>query len=208
MIARLTGTLVEKSPNALILDINGVGYEVLSSLGTYQKLPSLGECTVLHIYTHVREDDIILFGFHELTEKQLFKKLIKVNGVGPKLALNVLSGISAADLIQSLLGSDLIRITAIPGIGKKTAERMILDLKDKVVDLIGEGAASRPDSDTSGQFRDDLISVLTNLGYKRPLAERALHDISFDEESTLQDAVRLTLRHLGDATARRANAKA
>lgn len=200
MIARLTGTLLERTPQSIIIDVGGVGYDILASLGTYQSLPPVGESTSLHIHTHVREDDIVLFGFSELREKKLFQLLIKVNGVGPRLAINILSGISTDQLIQALRSEDLIRITAIPGIGKKTGERLILDLKDKLIDLQVAGAdpSTGPGLRSANPFRDDLISVLSNLGYKRNAAEKALRDIHFDENISLQDAVRQTLKELGN----------
>lgn len=198
MIAFLTGILREKSPTCLVIDVNGVGYEVFASLGTYQQLPDQDETVSLFIYTNVREDDILLFGFMDRREKQLFQKLIKVNGVGPRLALNILSGISTDELIQALRTEDTVRITGIPGIGKKTAERIVLDLKDKLVDLQGMTTLSLAAGKESHNFREDLLSVLLNLGYKRAVAERALREIPLEEVSSLQEAVRQTLRTLGD----------
>jgi Holliday junction DNA helicase RuvA len=202
MIASLTGQLREKHPTHLIIDVNGVGYAVFASLGTYQQLPEQGESVTLLIHTNVREDDIVLFGFIEHREKQLFQKLIKVNGVGPRLALNILSGIATNELIQALRAEDTARITSIPGIGKKTAERIVLDLKDKLVDLQGITDLKTATSTDKNNFRDDLLSVLQNLGYKRGAAERALHDVALDEVSSLQEAVRLTLRNLGEQNKR------
>ena len=198
MIASLTGQLREKHPTHLIIDVHGVGYAVFVSLGTYQQLPEQDNNVTLLIHTNVREDDIILFGFMEHREKQLFQKLIKVNGVGPRLALNILSGIATHELIQALRAEDTGRITAIPGIGKKTAERIILDLKDKLADLESLSDLPTARGTEKDNFRDDLLSVLQNLGYKRPVAERALRQIELDEISSLQEAVRLTLRSLGE----------
>lgn len=200
MIAALTGILQDKNPTYLVLDVSGVGYQVCASLGTYQQLPELGETVCLFIHTNVREDDILLFGFMDLGEKHLFQKLIKVNGVGPRLAINILSGISANELLQALRAEDKARITAIPGIGKKTAERIILDLKDKLADMPGLTPLPTTSQASPGQFREDLLSVLQNLGYKRGSAEQALEYVPLDDVSTLQEAVRLTLRSLGEQT--------
>jgi holliday junction DNA helicase RuvA len=198
MIARLKGRLIQKSPTALIVDVGGVGYEILASLETYQKLPAEGQELTLHIHTHVREDDLILFGFAKLREKKLFQKLIKVNGVGPRLALNILSGISVDELVEAIGREDLVRMTAIPGVGKKTAERMIIDLKDKMIDFHEKGTNLTLEKSIR-PFRDDLISVLINLGYKRPQAEKAVQDIPLPQDLSLQEAVRKTLQHLGES---------
>jgi len=198
MISRLSGILIDSLPEGLTVDVSGVGYQVLTSLNTFQKLPQSGESVTLLIHTNVREDDILLFGFLEEREKTLFQQLIKVNGVGPRLALNILSGINSDDLISALQAEDKARITAIPGIGKKTAERIILDLKDKVSRLAGSAALKSIAGTAPRQFRDDLVSVLQNLGYKRAAAEQAIQDVALSDINTLQDAVRETLRHLGE----------
>ena len=196
MIARLKGTLVERTPQVLVIDVQGVGYEIFASLETYQQLPSVGQPAPLHIHTHVREDEIILFGFLELREKHLFKRLIRVNGVGPRLALNILSGISTDQLLEALRTEDMIRMTAMPGVGKKTAQRLILDLKDKIIEMQSHGDSATPQG--TYPLHQDLISVLVNLGYKRPKAEQALRQLRFEPDTTLQDAVRETLKHLGN----------
>lgn len=202
MIASLKGTLLTKDLSHLIIDVGGVGYQVFASLGTYQRLPAVGEAITLHIHTNVREDDILLFGFMEMQEKKLFQKLIRVNGVGPRLALNILSGIASDDLVRALQLEDTARITSIPGIGKKTAERMILDLKDKLVDL---QVAKLPGSNTPSEtrFREDLLSVLQNLGYKRGAAEQAIRQVPLADVTSLQDAVRQTLRTLGEVSGKK-----
>jgi Holliday junction DNA helicase RuvA len=196
MIARLTGTLIEKCPQSIIIDVNGVGYEALCSLETYQYLPKTGETASVQIHTHVREDESILFAFFDVREKQIFQRLIRVNGVGPRLALNILSGISADKLIEALRAEDLLRITAIPGVGKKTGERLILDLKDKLLDI--QGSISSTTGTATPPLYEDLLSVLQNLGYKRITAEKALRDLSFSEGTSLQEAVRQTLKQLGN----------
>ncbi len=197
MIACLNGTLIEKNPHSSIVDVNGVGYEVFSSLETYQRLPEVNEPTTLLVYTHVRETEIVLFGFYSQTEKQLFQLLIQVNGVGPKLALNILSGIATEELIRAITSGDIVRMTSIPGVGKKTAERLILDLKDKITKLSGTWSDSTtPAAPTVHDIQSDLISVLQNLGYKTNQAEKAVQELHFDEDTPLQEAVRQTLKHL------------
>lgn len=199
MIARLQGTLIEKVPTHVIINVAGVGYEALISLSTYQRLPATGTAVELTIHTHVREDEITLFGFADAQEKKIFQKLIRVNGIGPRLAMSILSGIAAQELIEALATEDLLRLTSIPGIGKKTAERMIVDLKDKLMELRLPAAQQEAGAATPAHFREDLLSVLVNLGYKRNTAEQALREVPFDEGLKLEEAVRQTLRYLGDA---------
>ncbi len=175
MIALLRGTLIDKNPNRLIVDAGGVGYDVQVPLSTFYVLGEAGTAVTLRIHTHVREDVIALFGFATPLELTLFERLIGINGIGPKLALAVLSGIEPADFIKAIRGHDVARLTAIPGIGKKTAERIGLELKDRLPATLtatgSEGAApARPED----QLRDDLLSALVNLGYQRPIAERAI----------------------------------
>ena len=203
MIARLQGTLLEKSPTQLVIDVAGVGYEILASLSTYRQLPATGEAVTVSIHTHVREDELVLFGFATDRERKLFRKLIKVNGLGPRLALNTLSGIATQELIRAISSGDIVRLTSIPGIGKKTAERMILDLKDKMLEFREVPETTSDESTQSHPFQEDLLSVLINLGYKRGMAEQALRKISLAEEASLEEAVRLTLRHLGEKPQRK-----
>lgn len=172
MIAHLRGLLLNKSPNQIVVECAGVGYEVAISVSTYSALPSPAAEVALHIYTHVREDQISLFGFAELQEKRLFEKLLTISGIGPKLAITVLSGISADLLVAAIRSADHATLTRIPGIGKKTAERVVMELKDKL-----EGLA-RPDpadptmhSPSPGR---DAISALINLGYQRAAAQKAV----------------------------------
>lgn len=175
MIALLRGTLVDKNPSRLIVDTGGVGYDVQVPLSTFYVLGEAGTPVTLRIHTHVREDVIALFGFATPLELNLFERLIAINGIGPKLALAVLSGIEPPDFIRAIRSQDVARLTAIPGIGKKTAERIGLELKDRLpATLTGSEpetpAATRPED----QLRDDLLSALTNLGYQRPVAEKAI----------------------------------
>ena len=175
MIALLKGTLVEKQPNRLIVDVRGVGYEVQVPLSTFYQMPDPGGDVLLRIHTHVREDALALFGFVTTLEQQIFERLIAISGIGPKLALAVLSGIDAAELAVAVQRGDVARLTAIPGVGKKTAERIELELKDRLpmaaitaAAQAGAGAGEQPD------LRLDLLSALLNLGYHRTLAEKAV----------------------------------
>ena len=175
MIAHLSGRLLEKDARRvqrLVIDVNGVGYEVLAPLSTIYTLGDLGQEVSLHIHTHVREDVIQLFGFATALEQTLFERLVGVNGVGPKLALAILSGIEPVDLGRAIRGNDLRRLTAIPGVGRKTAERLVVELRDRLAQDLGES----PDEPTTvgATVRDDLLSALGNLGYQQPAAEKAV----------------------------------
>ena len=174
MIAHLRGQLFAKTPSSVILDCGGVGYELLISVTTYTELGQPGDLTPLHVHTHVREDALQLFGFHALTEKRLFEKLIGVSGIGPKLALTVLSGIAPDRLVATIRGGDHATLTKIPGIGKKTAERVVLELKDKLDHLTGATPAPEPAVPSLGATAEDVLSALINLGYPRPIAQRAV----------------------------------
>ena len=172
MIAYLRGLLLSKSPNLIVVECSGVGYEVAISVATFSALPNEGTNAALHIYTNVREDQIALFGFAELTEKRLFEKLLTISGIGPKLAITVLSGISAERLVTAIRSGDHATLTRIPGIGKKTAERVVLELKDKLETLAVPTSADAPLS--HGAAGEDAISALVNLGYQRPVAQKAV----------------------------------
>ena len=175
MIAALSGRLAEKEPNRIIVDVGGVGYDVAVPLSTYYKLGEAGSDVTLRVHTHVREDTLALYGFSTALELQIFERLIGVSGIGPKLALAVLSGIEVADLVRAVHAGDVGRLTAIPGIGKKTAERIGLELKDKLPPgIVDETAAGTGSGAPGGELRQDLLSALLNLGYHRPLAERAV----------------------------------
>jgi holliday junction DNA helicase RuvA len=171
MIAHLRGRLLAKHPNQAIVETAGVGYDVTITIPTFSDLPAAGSEVALHIHTHVREDQIALYGFLTPAEKQLFEKLITVSGIGPKLAITILSGMPANEMVGAIRGNDIARLTRIPGIGKKTAERMVLELRDKFPPAAaGEAAATPPVS----AIEEDVLSALVNLGYQRPAAERAL----------------------------------
>ena len=173
MIAHIRGKLLYKVPNYVVVDCGGIGYELTISVATYTELPDVGAEAVLHVHTHVREDALQLYGFFEVTEKLLFEKLLTISGIGPKLAIVVLSGISAERLVGAIRGGDSATLTKIPGIGKKTAERVILELKDKLDGLAGyTPAADAPVS--LGAVADDVLSALVNLGYPRAIAHKAV----------------------------------
>jgi Holliday junction DNA helicase RuvA len=167
MIARLSGILIEKSITQCVVDVHGVGYRVVVPLTTFYELPEIGQPVVIHIHTHVREDAINLYGFHAREERAVFQLMISVSGIGPKLAINILSGIAAGELIRAVTTDDLKRLTSIPGVGKKTAERMILEMKDKAAKFGRESVpAGTVAFKTGDQVKDDAFSALVNLGYK------------------------------------------
>lgn len=199
MIASLNGRLLHKSPEYIVLDVRGVGYRVALPFSSYYALPDLEAEIRLHIYTHVREDAIHLFGFLTPLEKNLFLLLLEVSGIGPKLALNILSGISAPELLQALLAEDSRRIQGVPGVGKKTAERVILELKDRAKKMTLEAVpAVMPGAGKEDAVREDALSALLNLGYPRSLAEKVLEQMrrETDFPSTLEETLRKALRIL------------
>jgi holliday junction DNA helicase RuvA len=169
MIAHLRGRLISKHPNQAIVEAAGVGYDVTISVPTFSELPSTGTEVALHIHTHVREDALALYGFLRIEEKQLFEKLITVSGIGPKLAVTILSGMATVDMVGAIRTNDYARLTKIPGVGKKTAERMCVELRDKL-----EGFGETPTVRSVSLVEEDVISALTNLGYQRALAEKAV----------------------------------
>ena len=178
MIARLSGALVEKNPSRLIVEAGGIGYDVQVPLSTFYVLGDPGTPVTLRIHTHVREDVIALYGFATVLEQMLFERLIAISGIGPKLALAVLSGIEPSDLIKAVRTHDVARLTAIPGIGKKTAERIGLELKDRLPAALHAPGQESPSLPAPGeQMRDDLLSALLNLGYQRNVAEKAVDSV-------------------------------
>ena len=198
MIAFLRGTILEKQPQRLIVDVGGVGYEVLVPLSTYFDAAEPGSGTIvsLHVHTHVREDALQLFGFASRFELDLFTRLIGISGIGPKLALAVLSGIEPAELVRAVRAQNIARLTSIPGVGKKTAERIGLELKDRLPDAFG--AADPAPLSPDDQVRADLMSALANLGYPRPAAEKAADAVLRDGSTahTLETALRAALREI------------
>jgi Holliday junction DNA helicase RuvA len=171
MIAHLRGKLLAKHPNQAIVETGGVGYDVTISVPTFSELPQVGAEIALHIHTHVREDVLALYGFGRPEEKQLFEKLLTVSGIGPKLAITILSGMQADAMVAAIRGNDVARLTKIPGIGKKTAERMVLELREKLPPLGSEAVTEIP---SLSAVEEDVMSALINLGYQRTAAEKAV----------------------------------
>jgi Holliday junction DNA helicase RuvA len=205
MIAHLSGTLLSKQPTAAIIDVGGVGYEVAIPVSTFYELGENGSPAQLRVYTHVSQDAIRLYGFKTARERELFLQLISVNGVGPALAIKLLSGMNADEMIAAIRTNNLVRLVAIPGVGRKTAERLVVDLRDKIAALsspaleeefaakaAASGSASSPDS-----MRDDAMSALANLGYQRAAAEKAIKN-AIDEggELSVEVVLRRSLRSL------------
>ena len=174
MIGQLRGRILEKHPNRIIVDVNGVGYDVSVPLSTFYGLGEPGSEIALRIHTHVREDALALYGFATALEQDLFERLIGISGIGPKLALAVLSGIEPLELVRAIERGDLARLTAIPGIGKKTSERIVLELKDRLPRAQAVGVAIGGGEREAPSLGVDLLSALMNLGYHRPLAEKAV----------------------------------
>jgi Holliday junction DNA helicase RuvA len=199
MIALLRGTLLEKHPNRLIVDVQGVGYDVQVPVSTFYEAGDAGRSVTLRIHTHVREDQIALFGFATPLEHQLFERLIAVNGIGPRLALAVLSGIEPADFVRAVQVGDVVRLTRIPGVGKKTAERMTLELRDRLPAMDAPAGTDAP-SPTDGALRADVVSALVNLGYQSSAVDKAvtaaLRDAGEDPafEAVLKSALRQLAR--------------
>ncbi len=197
MIAFLRGRVFDKLPNRIILDVSGVGYEVHVPLSTYYEIGEAGSDVSLHVHTHVREDTLQLFGFLTPLEQLLFQRLIGISGIGPKLAVAVLSGIDSRELVVAVQRADIARLTRIPGVGKKTAERIVLELKDRLKDVVVTPEAAGVQPSTGDRLRNDLISALENLGYHRPLAEKAVDATrTADSDATFEDALRGALREL------------
>jgi Holliday junction DNA helicase RuvA len=191
VIAQLRGRLLRKEPQQAVVDVSGVGYRVTIPLSTFYRIGEPGAEVTLLTHTHVREDALALFGFLTSVEQALFERLIAVSGVGPKLAVSILSGIEAPDLVAALRSNDLARLTRIPGVGKKTAERLVLELKDKMQDL--SSAAAAPTG--GGGAADDIVSALVHLGYSRPEAERAAERAMREHgEGRFEDLLRFALQ--------------
>jgi holliday junction DNA helicase RuvA len=194
VIAHLTGTLHEKQLQRLIVDVGGVGYDVLVPLSTMYAIGDPGSRVTLRIYTHVREDALQLFGFATTLEQSLFERLISVSGIGPKVALSVLSGIEPVELTRAIRSSDFVRLTRIPGVGKKTAERIVLELKDRLPET---GAAEPQPPGPGDDVRDDLLSALTNLGYQRASIEKTVDKVlAAAEDRSFEPLLRATLKLL------------
>ncbi len=198
MISYLEGKLHEKKPDHVVVLAGGVGYKVSIPVSTYYELPNQGEGVALQIHTQVREDTLALYGFFSGKEQLLFHRLIGVAGVGPSLALKVMSGLEPQTLIDSIRRGDRRRLYAIPGVGKKTAERLILELRDKMPELAAyDNGVAREDTDLASSLGEDLISALVNLGFARPQSEKAALAVARDEpELSFEDALKRVLREL------------
>ena len=196
MIGHLSGRLVQKQPSRLVIDVHGVGYEVHVPLSTFYGLGETGSDVSLRVHTHVREDVLALFGFATALELQLFGRLIAISGVGPRLALAVLSGIEPPDLVRAVRSGDVVRLTRIPGVGKKTAERIGLELKDRLPPDLEVEPGEDEAADEGGDLRADVLSALLNLGYHRPLAERAVTSALKAGDSSFEATLRQALREL------------
>jgi holliday junction DNA helicase RuvA len=197
MIALLTGKIAHKSPEYIILDVNGVGYRVQIPFSTYYELPDTGAQISLTIYTHVKEDAISLYGFRTPAEKNFFQLLISVSGIGPKMGKDILSNIQVNELAAAITRGDLARLSAVPGIGKKTAERMVLELRDKVLKLDmaapprdGEGTAP------AAGIEEDVASALVNLGYKEAVVKKTLSELRIPPEASMEEALKQALKAL------------
>ena len=205
MIAHLSGTLLSKTPNSVIVDVSGVGYEVSIPVSTFYELEDTGANVKLRIYTHVKEDALQLFGFKTLRERELFINFISVSGIGPKIGIALLSGMSADELIASIKTNNLARLTLIPGVGKKTAERLIVDLREKMTALataqIEEETGVRPDAaemSSADNVRSEALSGLMNLGYQRSAAEKAIDSaLSEGGDISVESILKRSLKKLG-----------
>ena len=204
MIAYLSGKILEKEANTVIIDVGGIGYEATIPLSTFYDLGEIGDEVSLRIFTYVREDTLQLFGFKTLQERELFLKLITVSGIGPKVGISMLSGMNSDEIIAAIRTDNLARLTSIPGIGKKTAERLVIELRDKVASLTATASAGTSISSDGGQLPastneiyDDAISALVNLGYQRNAAEKALKKAVQDgTEMSVQKLLRRSLQLL------------
>ena len=200
MIVRINGILIYKSIDCVIIDVNGIGYRVFVPLSTFYVLPDTGQPVILNTYTYLRNDSISLFGFYTAEEKEVFQLMLFVSGIGPKLAMNILSGISAKELVEAVFTGNLNRIVSVPGVGKKMAERMILELKDKIVKLkLEEVISDVSDGKTPEELmREDALSALINLGYKRNVVSNTLDRVMDEspEELALEVVLKKVLKIL------------
>ncbi len=207
MIAHLSGTLLSKQATSVILDVGGVGYEVTIPISTFYELDEPGSKVQLRIYTHVREDALLLYGFKTARERELFMRLISVSGIGPKLGITLLSGMSADEMIASIRTNNLARLTLIPGVGRKTAERLVMELRDKIAALsspeLEEELGAKPSvsvTPTEDAVRADALSALVNLGYQKSTAEKAINAAIVEgDDISVESILRRSLRRLAKA---------
>ncbi|MCI0419120.1 MAG: Holliday junction branch migration protein RuvA [Acidobacteria bacterium] len=198
MIAHLSGKLLDKQPNQVTIDVQGVGYEVHIPLSTFYEVGEIGSLVQLRIYTHVREDTIALFGFKSSKEKLMFEQVTSISGIGPKLGITILSGMPVDELVAAIRQSNLARLTSIPGIGKKTAERLVVELRDKLSKLEPIPAGEQGAALTVSQQQEDVISALVNLGYGKPSAEKAVQRVvsASGSEPAFEELLRSALQQL------------
>jgi Holliday junction DNA helicase RuvA len=197
MIAFLRGRVLDKQPNRIIIDVAGVGYEVHVPLSTFYEIGDEGTEVSLRVHTHVREETLQLYGFLTDLERQVFERLIGISGIGPKLAIAVLSGMDTREVITAIQRADVVRLTGIPGVGKKTAERIVLELKDRLMQLATPAVAGiAPESSSGDRLRSDLLSALQNLGYHRQQVDRAIKTVMTGTDVTFEQALRSALREL------------
>jgi Holliday junction DNA helicase RuvA len=195
VIAQISGTLAHKIPGEVIVDVHGVGYQVFIPLNVFYRLPEIGSSVTLYIHTHLREDALQLFGFQEPTEKQVFLLLNSVAGIGPKLAVNILSGIPADELAEAIKKGDQLRLVSIPGVGKKLAERMLVELRDKVA-TFQASATETPVADNGSQLMQDAVSALVNLGYRKAEVENSVRDTIHAGKNSLEEVIKEALRRI------------
>jgi Holliday junction DNA helicase RuvA len=197
MIGLLRGRVADRQPNTLIVDVQGVGYEVHVPLSTFYDVGEIGDDITLRIYTHVREDALQLYGFLTELERQLFERLIGISGIGPKLAIAVLSGMDPREVLSAVQRGDVARLTGIPGVGKKTSERIVLELRDRLASLALEAPVDAGQANGADRLRGDLVSALQNLGYHRPQAEKAIDSsLQAMSDPTFEQALKAALREL------------
>ncbi len=200
MIAHLAGKLIQKQPNSVIVDVNGVGYELTVPLSTFYDLGEVGADVALRVHTHVREDALQLYGFRTDREKHLFLAVTSVTGIGPKLGITLLSGLSADELIRAIRDNNLAKLVAVPGVGKKTAERLVVELRDKMTKLAASTQTEPVTSDytpIANAISDDIVSALVNLGYQKVAAEKAVANVFKENaDASFETALRAALRTL------------
>jgi Holliday junction DNA helicase RuvA len=195
VIAQISGTLAHKVPGEVIVDVRGVGYQVFIPLNVFYRLPDIGSQVTLYIHTHLREDALQLFGFQEPTEKQVFLLLNSVAGIGPKLAVNILSGIPADELAGAIREGDQLRLVSIPGVGKKLAERMLVELRDKFASFQTQ-IAQTPAAGNGSQLMQDAVSALVNLGYRKAEVENSVRDTIQTGKNSLEEVIKEALRRI------------
>jgi holliday junction DNA helicase RuvA len=195
VIAQISGTVAHKVPGEVIVDVGGVGYQVFIPLNVFYRLPEIGSSVTLYIHTHLREDALQLFGFHEPTEKQVFLFLNSVAGIGPKLAVNILSGIPADQLAEAIREGDQLRLVSVPGVGKKLAERMIVELRDKFATFQAQ-VTETPVAGNGSQLMQDAVSALVNLGYRKAEVEKSVRDTIHAGKNSLEEVIKEALRRI------------